>query len=97
MSLNRGRFNSVEKKLPPGVNLVHNEEYDVNLAHFTSFSSKASGSLGASEPSPAVLKMALEWSGGFKTVSVPDEMSMEVLGAFAGEFCFAELPYMHIH
>jgi len=97
MSLNRGRFNSVEKKLPPGVNLVHNEEHDVDLAHFTRFWSKASGSLGASEPSPGVLKMALEWPGGVKTVSVPDEMSMEVLGAFAGELGFAESPYAHIH
>lgn len=85
MSLNNGRFNSVEKFLPRGVNLVYNKEHSLFLAHFTEFSSKASGSLGASEPSVGVVKMALERSGGVKTVSVPDELSMETLATFASK------------
>lgn len=85
MSLNNGRFNSAEKNLPRGVNLVYNDEYSLFLAHFTEFWSKASGSLGASEPSVEVIKMALERPGGVKTVSVPDELSMEALASFASK------------
>jgi len=88
MSLNNGRFNSVEKNLPRGVNLVYNDEHSLFLAHFTEFSSKASGSLGASEPSAEVVKMALERPGGVKTVSVPDELSMEALALFANDHKF---------
>ena len=85
MSLNNGRFNSVEKNLPRGVNLVYNDEYSLYLAHFTEFSSRASGSLGASEPSAGVVKMALERPGGVKTVSVPDGLSIEALTLFASK------------
>jgi L-serine/L-threonine ammonia-lyase len=85
IALNGGRFNSEKKILPPKVNLVHNEENDVYLAHFTSFWSKASGSLGASEPAAGVVKMALERAGGIKTTSVPDELSMATLVSFAGK------------
>lgn len=86
MSLNGGRFNSEKKVLPPGANLVYNEENKVHLAHFTGFSSKASGSLGASEPAPKVVNMALERKGGVKTVSVPDELSMQTLAFFASAY-----------
>ena len=85
MALNNGRFNSVKRNLPRGVNLVYNDQYSLYLAHFTEFSSKASGSLGASEPSVEVVKMALERPGGVKTVSVPDELSMEALTSFASK------------
>jgi len=85
MSLNDGRFNSKEKSLPTGIHPVYNEDHKVYLAHLESFSSKASGSLGASEPSAAVVKMALERQGGVKTVSVPDELSMGSLVSFASE------------
>jgi len=43
-----------------GVDLVYNDQHSLYLAHFTEFSSRASGSLGASEPSVRVVKMALE-------------------------------------
>ena len=85
MALNGGRFNSEKKALPAKVSLVHNEENNVYLAHFASFWSKASGSLGASEPAAGVVKMALERAGGIKTISVPDELSMATLASFAGE------------
>jgi len=77
-----------KKNLPPGINLVYNEEHSVHLAHFTSFSSKASGSLGASEPSAGVVRMALDRRGGVKTLSVPDELSMEALALFANDHKF---------
>jgi len=85
MALNNGRFNSVKKILPTGVNLVYNEEHSVHLAHFTSFSSKAAGSLGASEPAAGVVKLSLERIGGVKTTSLPDELSMQALASFASK------------
>ncbi|PPQ89084.1 hypothetical protein CVT25_006456 [Psilocybe cyanescens] len=88
ISLNGGRFNSEKKILPEGINLVYNEESKVHLAHFTGFSSRASGSLGASEPAARVVKMALERKGGVRTVSVPDELSMQTLASFANDHKF---------
>lgn len=86
ISLNNGRFNSATRTLPPGVDLIKDEANDVYLAHYNSFSSRASGSLGASQPAAAVVKMALERQGSIKSISVPDELSMEALRLFAGEF-----------
>ncbi|PPQ64664.1 hypothetical protein CVT26_002754 [Gymnopilus dilepis] len=85
MSLNGGRFNSTERKLDPSRTLVYNEAHSVYLSRFSSFSSKASGSLGASEPAAGVVRMALDRKGGVKTTSVPDELSMEALAAFADD------------
>ncbi|KAK2460558.1 hypothetical protein APHAL10511_007028 [Amanita phalloides] len=85
MSLNRGRFNSVSRTLPSGIDLIHNTKQDVYLAHFNSFSSKASGSLGASVSSAGVVKMALERVGNTKCVSVADELSMEACLQFADD------------
>ncbi|KIM48876.1 hypothetical protein M413DRAFT_438048 [Hebeloma cylindrosporum] len=88
MSLNNGRFNSGEKVLASGVNLVYNEEHSVHLAHLTSFSSRAAGSLGASEPAAGVVKLALERVGGVKVTSLPDELSMQALASFANDHKF---------
>ncbi|KAH0584238.1 L-serine dehydratase [Termitomyces sp. J132] len=85
ISLNSGRFNSVKKLLPPDVNVVEDLEHGVTLAHFNKFSSRASGSLGASQPSPRVVKMALSRSGNVVCASVPDELSMEALGLFTDD------------
>ncbi|RXW20985.1 hypothetical protein EST38_g4848 [Candolleomyces aberdarensis] len=85
MSLNKGRFNAEKKELPPTVELVHDKANDVYLAHFHKFDSKASGSLGASEPAGAIVRMALDWPGGVKCVSVPDGISMETLALFAND------------
>ena len=84
MSLNKGSFN-VNPPLPAGVDIVHDAENNVKLAHFSRFSSKASGSLGASQPSARV-KMALGRQGGVKCVSMPDELSMQSLVSFLGKF-----------
>lgn len=85
LSLNRTPGHVGEKKLPPGVDVIHDEENDLHLAHFNYFSSKASSSLGASQPSVGVMKMALERTGGIKSISVPDELSMGTLALFASK------------
>ncbi|KIL68632.1 hypothetical protein M378DRAFT_191015 [Amanita muscaria Koide BX008] len=85
MSLNNGRFNSTSKLLPPTVDLVFDDAHEVYLARFNSFSSKASGSLGASEPAAKVVKMALERTGGTKCVSISDEFSMQACLNFADD------------
>lgn len=85
ITMNGDGFNKETKVLPPGVELVHDPEHKVDMAHFNGFSSRASGSLGASQPSAAVLKMALERPGGVHSYSVPDELSMESLVKFAND------------
>ncbi|KAG6909173.1 hypothetical protein DXG01_001800 [Tephrocybe rancida] len=86
IALNGSGYNSsITKILPPNVEAVYDAENDVTLAHFNKFTSKASGSLGASEPSVKVLKMALERAGGVRCASVPDEMSMQALTSFADD------------
>lgn len=74
----------MEQILPPGVGLVHDKAIGLKLAHFNGFTSKASGSLGASQPAARVMKMALERQGGVRCVSVPDELSMQTLVSFTG-------------
>jgi len=71
--------------LPEGVTVVHDEVHNVQLAHFSSFSSKASGSLGASQPAAGVVNMALHRAGPVICVSVPDELSMQAACAFADD------------
>ncbi|KAF8212480.1 tryptophan synthase beta subunit-like PLP-dependent enzyme [Mycena galopus ATCC 62051] len=69
----------------PVVTAVHDEIHDVKLAHFSSFSSRASGSLGASQPAAGVVKKALERAGRVICVSVPDELSMQAAYLFADD------------
>ena len=87
MSLNTGRFNASAQTLPPDVEVVKNEEHSVLLAHFNRLWSKASGSLGASEPAAGVVSMALKRSGKVVTATMPDELSMDALLRFAST-CF---------
>ena len=99
MSLNNGSFSDVNPLLPAGVEIVYDRENDVKLAHFNGFSSKASGSLGASRPSARVVKMALARQGGVECVSMPDELSMQSLVSFLGEFALSlcTLRYQYFH
>ncbi|KXN82538.1 L-serine dehydratase/L-threonine deaminase [Leucoagaricus sp. SymC.cos] len=83
ITMNGDGFNKEMKVLPPGVELVQDESNNLNIAHFNGFSSKASGSLGASQPAAGVLKMALERTGGVRSYSIPDELSMEGVVKFA--------------
>ncbi|KAL0947166.1 hypothetical protein HGRIS_013293 [Hohenbuehelia grisea] len=82
IALNR---QGVSHVLPPDVNLVEGDDSDVKLAFFNEFSSRASGSLGASSPSEGVVRMALRRGGGVVSASVPDELSMQVALAFADD------------
>lgn len=65
--------------------VIRVEQEGIPLARFQRFWSKASTSLGASQPSAGVVKMALERKGGVKTVTVQDEVSMHAAVQFAGE------------
>ncbi|KAF8655861.1 hypothetical protein AX16_002944 [Volvariella volvacea WC 439] len=85
MSMNGGRFNHLEKKLPLGVGLVHDPDTNLYMSHFSQFTSKASGSLGAPQPSPGVMTMAIERVGDVRCVSVPDELSMQAAVQFADD------------
>jgi len=82
--LNGERFSSRDESLPPGVDVVFDETNAVKLARFNTFTSKASGSLGAAQPAARVVKMALERQGRVICVSVPDELSMQTLVSFTG-------------
>ena len=83
LSLNKGPFPSSPQAPQEGVELVHDSTYDVNFARLPKLTSKAS-SLGASWPSPGVVKMALERKGGVKSVCISDEMAMQTAVLFAG-------------
>ncbi|KDQ59473.1 hypothetical protein JAAARDRAFT_33046 [Jaapia argillacea MUCL 33604] len=69
--------------LPNGVQVVDDSTHNIPLAHLTKLTSRASGSLGASQPSAGVVKMVMERRGGIRCVSVPDEMSMQAVEFFA--------------
>jgi L-serine/L-threonine ammonia-lyase len=81
-ALNRSEL---EQPLPNYISQVQDAETGLNLAHFDSFHSKASGSLGASQPAAQVLKMALARTGSVISASIPDELSMHAASAFSGK------------
>ena len=83
LSLNQGPFPSSPQAPLEGVDVLHDDTYDVNYAILPKLTSKA-GSLGASWPSPGVVKMALARKGGVKSVCVSDEMAMHTAVLFAG-------------
>jgi len=83
--LNSSGSSDFAVKLPPYVTKVHDEQSKLDLAHFSSFHSKASGSLGASQPATGTVRMALQREGGISCVSVPDELSMQSAIAFADD------------
>ncbi|KAJ3966913.1 tryptophan synthase beta subunit-like PLP-dependent enzyme [Lentinula raphanica] len=85
MLLNSSGSSEFATQLPPYVTKVHDESSQLDLAHFNSFHSKASGSLGASQPATGVVRMALERKGGVRCVTIPDELSMQAAVAFAND------------
>ena len=84
ISLNAGPFPS--SPLPPaeGVEIIHDAKSGYNVAKLPKLTSRAS-SLGASWPSPGVVKLALERKGGIKCACVSDEMAMQTTIKFAGK------------
>ncbi|KAF8270353.1 tryptophan synthase beta subunit-like PLP-dependent enzyme [Lactarius quietus] len=72
---------------PAGVTLRMDNTHDVRVAHVAELKSKAT-SLGASEPSAGVVRAALDRAGGVKCVTVSDEVTMQLAGAFADDHKF---------
>ncbi|KAI0831064.1 tryptophan synthase beta subunit-like PLP-dependent enzyme [Trametes gibbosa] len=62
----------------------HDAEHSVDVAHLSRLTSKAT-SLGASSPSAAIVKKALERKGGVKSICIPDEMAMQAALNFADD------------
>ncbi|KAL1742798.1 tryptophan synthase beta subunit-like PLP-dependent enzyme [Schizophyllum fasciatum] len=85
MKLNRPSGTDETQALPTNVTVVQDESTGLKLAHFNGFSSRASGSLGASQPAAGVIKMALEHAGGVRTCSVPDGLAVQACVKFADE------------
>ena len=85
LSLNEGPFvGTVDSRgVPEGTTAKYDEEHDVTVAHIAKLTSRIS-SLGATSPSPAVVKMALQRPGGVKSVCVSDEQTMQACLSFAG-------------
>ncbi|KAI5825556.1 tryptophan synthase beta subunit-like PLP-dependent enzyme [Schizophyllum commune Tattone D] len=85
VALNRTSATDEPLHLPANVTVVQDEGTGLKLAHFHNFSSRASGSLGASQPAAQVVKMALEYAGGVRTSSVPDALAVQACVRFADE------------
>lgn len=69
--------------LPPTVDALVDDLTGLKLAHFSTFTSRAAGSLGASQPAPRVLQLALQRKGGIRSVTVADHLSMNAAVQFA--------------
>ncbi|KAH9901158.1 tryptophan synthase beta subunit-like PLP-dependent enzyme [Cubamyces lactineus] len=84
LSLNDGPFvgDVASRPTPEGTTAEYNREHGVTVAHLAALTSKAT-SLGASSPSAAVVKMALEREGDIRSVCITDEMAMQAALNFA--------------
>lgn len=65
--------------------IAFNDAHNVHVAHLASITSRAK-CLGATSPSPAVVRMALDRKGPIQSVCVSDQMSMTAAVKFAGEY-----------
>ncbi|KAI0807249.1 tryptophan synthase beta subunit-like PLP-dependent enzyme [Fomes fomentarius] len=81
LALNDGPF-SGDGHPPEGTRVEFCEEHNVTIAHLEKLTSRAT-SLGASSPSAGVVRLALERSGGIKSVCIPDELAMQASLHFA--------------
>ncbi|KAH9901160.1 tryptophan synthase beta subunit-like PLP-dependent enzyme [Cubamyces lactineus] len=84
LSLNDGPFvgSVASRTVPEGTRPEHCSEHNVTVAHLATLKSKAT-SLGASSPSAAVVRKALDRKGGVRSVCIPDEMAMQAVLNFA--------------
>ncbi len=85
LALNDGPF-SGDGHPPEGTSVEFCKEHNVTIAHLAKLTSRAT-SLGASSPSAGVVRLALERSGGIKSVCIPDELAMQACLHFAGQYC----------
>nr|VWO94564.1 Zn(2)-C6 fungal-type domain-containing protein [Ganoderma boninense] len=92
LSLNDGPFagSVASRPAPEGMSVEHCVPHNVNLAHLSKLSSRAT-SLGASLPSGAIVRKALDRSGGVKSICISDEMAMQTTLLFADHKFLAEL------
>ncbi|KII88750.1 hypothetical protein PLICRDRAFT_141283 [Plicaturopsis crispa FD-325 SS-3] len=81
VELNQGHYDGGDS-LPEGITAVDIPQQGIKVARLENITSRAS-SLGATLPSPGVVKLALGRPGGIKCVSVPDELSMQSTLLFA--------------
>ncbi|KAI0637207.1 tryptophan synthase beta subunit-like PLP-dependent enzyme [Trametes polyzona] len=84
LSLNNGPFvgDVASRPVPEGTRPERSAEHNVTVAHLSTLTSKAT-SLGASSPSAAVVRKALDRKGGVRSVCIPDEMAMQATLNFA--------------
>ncbi|KIY51121.1 tryptophan synthase beta subunit-like PLP-dependent enzyme [Fistulina hepatica ATCC 64428] len=71
--------------IPPNCTKIQDTKTGLCLAKFSSFTSMASGSLGAPSPAPDVLKMSLKRPGGIRCISIPDELCLQNMLSFADD------------
>ncbi|KAI0033234.1 tryptophan synthase beta subunit-like PLP-dependent enzyme [Vararia minispora EC-137] len=69
---------------PDNVTIRTDDFHGVKVARLHKLTSKAT-SLGASEASAGVVKMALSHAGGVKSITIPDQMSMRTVKSFADD------------
>ncbi|KAI1790802.1 tryptophan synthase beta subunit-like PLP-dependent enzyme [Ganoderma leucocontextum] len=84
LSLNEGPFSStvLSRLLPERTSAEYCKEHNVTLARLAKLNSRAT-SLGATSPSGAIVKKALDRSGGVKSICIPDELAMQTTLSFA--------------
>ena len=92
MSLNTNKSDNMSNALADGIGIFHDDDHDIDLARMNNLNSRASGSLGAASPAAGVVRMALDRTGIVKCVTIPDELSMQTAGRFAGAYCVHPSP-----
>jgi L-serine/L-threonine ammonia-lyase len=81
LAVNRGYFAEDISRMQ----VVNDAEHNLKYVHFPDGPKSRASSLGASTPGRAIVRKALDYSGGIRSVTVSDEMAMQTLIDFAGE------------
>ncbi|KAI0637208.1 tryptophan synthase beta subunit-like PLP-dependent enzyme [Trametes polyzona] len=84
LCLNEGPFagDVGSRPITEGTTQQFNAEHNVKVAHLSELLSKAT-SLGASSPSAAIVRKALDRTGGVRSLCIPDAMAMQAALNFA--------------
>ncbi|GJE86837.1 tryptophan synthase beta subunit-like PLP-dependent enzyme [Phanerochaete sordida] len=80
----RSGFAGAPRPPPAGASVLHDADHGVDVAQLPELRSRAT-SLGASWPSPGIVRMALDREGPVVSATVSDEMAMGVAWRFADE------------
>lgn len=86
LSLNEGPFSGsvLSRPLSEGTTAEYCQEHNVTLARLAKLDSRAT-SLGATSPSGAIVRKALQRGGGVKSICIPDGLAMQTALSFASE------------